>query len=102
MRVSTSCLLSTRIGKNALLIEQKQTNSNQPSPRCIPWYRGLFLSARKGGVDIRRRGSGCILGVASIVIGVLIILAMVLPSGFWWLILGAALIVAGLFLLRSF
>lgn len=42
------------------------------------------------------------LGVASIIIGVLIILAMLLPSGFWWLALGAALIVVGLCLLRSF
>lgn len=67
-------------------------------------YRGLFAHwPRKGGVDIRRRGnSGCILGVASIVIGVLIILAMLLPSGFWWLVLGAALIVIGLCLLKSF
>lgn len=59
--------------------------------------------APKGGPNVRRRGKGGgVLGIAAIVIGVLIILAMLLPSGFWWLVLGAALIVAGFCLLRAF
>ena len=52
---------------------------------------------------MRRRGRvGCIFGGALIVFGVLIILSMLLPSGFWWLILGLGLIVFGVMLLRSF
>lgn len=50
----------------------------------------------------RRGKGGCALGIVSIIIGVLIILGMVLPSGFWWFILGGALIAAGLCLLRAF
>lgn len=52
---------------------------------------------------MRRRGrGGCVLGIIAIAAGVLIILAMLLPTGFWWLALGAALIAAGFWLLRSF
>ena len=52
---------------------------------------------------MRRRGKGiCVLGAVAIVAGALIILAMLLPAGFWWLALGVALIVAGIWLLRSF
>ena len=51
---------------------------------------------------MRRGRLGCVLGIALIVIGVLIILSMLLPSGFWWLILGLGLIVFGFMLLRSF
>lgn len=72
-------------------------------------YRGLFFSFcvtmpfQRGGWLMHRRGrSVCALGIVSIVVGVLIILAMVLPSGFWWFILGAALIAVGLGLLRAF
>lgn len=50
----------------------------------------------------RRGKGGCALGIISIAAGALIILAMVLPSGFWWFILGGALIAVGLCLLRSF
>lgn len=42
----------------------------------------------------------CILGVLCIVIGILIILSMVLPSGFWWFGLGIALIAAGVWCVR--
>ena len=52
---------------------------------------------------MRRRPRGfCVLGAASIVLGTTILLAMLLPSGFWWFILGAGLIVVGICLLRSF
>jgi len=51
---------------------------------------------------MRRGRLGCVLGAALIVIGVLIILSMLLPSGFWWLVLGLGLIIFGLALLRSF
>lgn len=42
----------------------------------------------------RRRGIGFWIGIACMVTGVLIILALVLPAGFWWFALGGALIAA--------
>ena len=46
---------------------------------------------------MRRRGStGGLLGCLMIVAGVIILFAMFLPPGFWWFILGAALICVGL------
>jgi hypothetical protein len=52
---------------------------------------------------MRRRPRGlCALGAVSIVLGTVILLAMLLPSGFWWFVLGAGLIVTGICLLRSF
>lgn len=41
------------------------------------------------------------LGAALIAIGSMIILSMIMPAGFWWFALGAALIAAGLWLLRK-
>lgn len=50
------------------------------------------------------RGRGCGgfggLSILLIVFGVMIILALVLPSGFWWLMLGVVLILLGLQLCR--
>lgn len=37
-----------------------------------------------------------------IIFGILIILALVLPSGFWWLMLGVVMILLGLQLCRRF
>ncbi len=52
---------------------------------------------------MRRRPRGpCVLGAALIALGVIILLAMLLPTGFWWFVLSAALIVTGICLLRSF
>lgn len=52
---------------------------------------------------MRRRTRGLsALGVVSIALGTVILLSMLLPPGFWWFILGAALIVIGICLLRSF
>lgn len=46
-------------------------------------------------------GGGFASGSASCVVaGVFIILALVLPAGFWWFALGGALIAAGVWLLR--
>ncbi len=47
---------------------------------------------------MRGKGSGSIGGLSLLLIifGVMIILALVLPSGFWWLMLGVVLIVLGL------
>ena len=48
----------------------------------------------------RRRGNGNKLGCLVIVAGVLIILALVLPPGFWWFALAIALICGGIWVLR--
>ena len=48
----------------------------------------------------RRRGICFWIGIACVVAGVFIILALVLPAGFWWFALGGALIAAGVWLLR--
>lgn len=50
----------------------------------------------------KRPGSLGPLSILLIVLGVLIILALVLPSGFWWLLLGVVMIVLGLQLCRRF
>lgn len=49
----------------------------------------------------RRRNNGNKLGCLVILAGVLIILALVLPSGFWWFTLAIALICGGIWLIRS-
>lgn len=46
----------------------------------------------------RRRGICFWIGIACVVAGVFIILALVLPAGFWWFALGGALIAAGIWL----
>ena len=48
----------------------------------------------------RRRGICFWIGIACVVAGVFISLALVLPAGFWWFVLGGALIAAGIWLLR--
>ena len=48
----------------------------------------------------RRRGICFWIGIGCVVAGVFIILALVLPAGFWWFVLGGALIAAGVWLLR--
>jgi len=47
-----------------------------------------------------RRGRHCFLPIAIIASGVLILLALVLPSSFWWFLLASGLIAFGLWLLR--
>lgn len=50
-----------------------------------------------GGVFFMRRWrpAGAVLGFLMIVLGVLIVFAMLLPAGFWWFLLGVALIACG-------
>ena len=45
------------------------------------------------------RGRGC--SYAAIVLGIIILLGLILPSGVWWLICAAALICGGIMLMRS-
>ena len=48
----------------------------------------------------RRPGGFGALSLLLIVMGVVIILALVLPQGFWWLMLGVVLILLGLQICR--
>ena len=49
----------------------------------------------------RRRRRGPSIGWLVILAGVIIILALILPAGFWWFALAVGQIVAGIWLLRS-
>ena len=44
---------------------------------------------------------GGLVGLIAICLGVLVILALVLPSGFWWMLLGVGLITGGIFAIRK-
>lgn len=46
----------------------------------------------------RSKCRGSLPGCISIITGVVIILSLVLPSGFWWFSIGAGLIALGIFL----
>ena len=50
----------------------------------------------------RGRGNGGMLGCLMIGLGIIILLALVLPPGFWWFILAGALIVCGFCCARRF
>lgn len=43
---------------------------------------------------------GCGVGYAAIIAGVVIILALILPTEFWWFLLAAGLIAAGIWYMR--
>lgn len=47
-----------------------------------------------------RGGRRLLWGVTAIVLGLIILLALVLPSQFWWFAFAALLIAAGLWMLR--
>jgi hypothetical protein len=47
-----------------------------------------------------RGGRRLLWGACAIVLGLIILLALVLPSRFWWFALAALLIAAGLWMLR--
>ena len=59
-----------------------------------------YLDAKGGFCMYNRRRIRCLLGIFCIVVGILIILRMILPAGFWWFILGVALIAAGVWCVR--
>ena len=52
-------------------------------------WEAVFLRGRRG-----------LWGVTAIVLGLVIILALILPSEFWWFSLAALLIAAGIWILR--
>ena len=47
-----------------------------------------------------RRGRHCVLAISAIALGLLIILGVMLPGVFWWLLLAGALIALGIWLIR--
>ena len=47
-----------------------------------------------------RRGRRCICATAALALGLLILMGVLLPGVFWWLLLSGALIAAGIWLLR--
>jgi hypothetical protein len=47
-----------------------------------------------------RRKRGCLAAWLAIIVGGIILLALILPSWFWWLVCGGALVCGGLWLLR--
>lgn len=52
---------------------------------------------------MRRRGSGSLshkMGCLTVFVGIFVLLALVLPPGFWWFIFGAVLIYAGFWILK--
>jgi hypothetical protein len=48
----------------------------------------------------RKKCNGNSLGCLAVALGVIILLAMILPAGFWWFVLGVGLIVFGIWLSR--
>jgi len=48
----------------------------------------------------KRRSGGSLIGLAAVVLGLVILLSMVLPAGFWWFMLGVGLICGGIWLMR--
>ena len=46
----------------------------------------------------RKQGWGQMWGRIAIVAGLLVLLSRILPSGFWWIMLGVSLISAGLYM----
>ena len=44
----------------------------------------------------KRQKSTRIIGWAAITAGIVVLLSMILPAGFWWFMLGVALISAGI------
>jgi uncharacterized membrane protein len=51
-------------------------------------------------IAVRRRQKGDFLGWFAVLGGVVIILALILPTGFWWFALAVALIAVGIWLIR--
>ena len=74
-----------------------------PSPFFIHIDSAFCVDCREyscGEAVFLRGGRRLLWGVGAIALGILILLALVLPPQFWWLALAALLIAAGLYLLR--
>lgn len=51
---------------------------------------------------MHRGGNYILIGKTAICVGIIIILALVLPSQFWWFVLGISLICIGIWLRKCF
>ena len=61
-----------------------------------------YFFDRKGGSTLKRKkGPLGTVGCLVVLAGVLILLSLVLPSGFWWFVLAMVLIGVGIGILRS-
>ncbi|MBS7402870.1 MAG: hypothetical protein ACI3UZ_06305 [Oscillospiraceae bacterium] len=54
----------------------------------------------KGGVRMRWKGNGGKIGCLTVLLGIFLLLALVLPPGFWWFVLGVLLIFVGFWIMR--
>lgn len=50
---------------------------------------------------MRRKGRGCTCGWLAVIGGVFIMLALILPAWFWWLVCAGLLIYGGVWLIKS-
>jgi len=57
---------------------------------------GQNHSVREGIVMRRPKQQLNWIGIAAIVLGIIVLLSLFLPPGFWWFVLGVGLIVFGL------
>ena len=49
----------------------------------------------------KRHSGGGLVGLVMLLVGIIIIMALILPTGFWWFILGAVLIALGILFFRN-
>ena len=49
---------------------------------------------------MRRNGRGNFCGYVAVIVGAFILMALILPSWFWWLVCGGLLVWGGVWLLR--
>lgn len=63
-----------------------------------PAYAVMSITGREA--FFMRRGRRCLWGLAAIILGLVILLALVLPSSFWWFALAAGLIGYGVWYLH--
>ncbi len=60
----------------------------------------MLYGVHNAGGGFMRRGRRCLWGLIAIFMGLVILLALVLPSSFWWFVLAAGLIAFGLWYIR--
>ena len=53
--------------------------------------RGVFSLSKKGGGNKNRKRIGCLV----VLLGILVFLALIMPPGFWWVVLGGVLVCTG-------
>ena len=82
MRVSMSFLLSTRIGKNALLIEQKQKIVTSQAPDAYHGIGGYFYQPGREGLISEDEAAAVFLVWHQLLLVFLLFLLWFYPPGF--------------------